>query len=99
MDVGDVLIAGESVTDQHRIAAFGVEFPVCLIRDLKGGELDARVEPQRLVHPKTDNERMGIIRLARAIGGVKYDTDIEHNMTRSARRRHGGNGPAASGFR
>ena len=52
MQVGDVLIAGERVADQHRIAALGVERAVGLIGDLERREIDAGIEPQRLVEPE-----------------------------------------------
>src|SRR6478609_2399248 len=35
MQVGNMLIAGESVADQHRIAALSIERTVCLVSDLK----------------------------------------------------------------
>ena len=76
MDVGDVLVAGEGVADQHRVAALGVERAVGLIGDLERGEIDAGIEPKRLVHAEADDERMRIVRLARAVGGIKGNADI-----------------------
>jgi hypothetical protein len=76
MEVGDVLIAGQRVADQHRIAALGVERAVGLVRDLKRGELDPGIEMQRLVHAEADDERMGVVSLARAVGGIKCGAEI-----------------------
>ena len=69
MHVGDVLIAGERVADQHRIAALGIERAVGLIGDLERREIDAGIEPQRLVEPETHDRRMRVVGLARAVGG------------------------------
>ena len=76
MQVGDVLIAGEGVADQHRIAALGIERTVGLVGDLERCEVDAGIEPQRTVHPETHDRRMGDISLARAVGGIKCDAEI-----------------------
>jgi hypothetical protein len=58
-----MLIAGERVADQHRVAAVGIERTVCLVGDLKGAERDACVEPERLVFPKDLDRRVRLIRL------------------------------------
>ena len=84
MHVRDVLITGQCVADQHRIAAFGIERAVGLIGDLKRRKFDTGIEPQRPVHAKMDNIRMRIVRLARTIGAIKCDTDIDHRKVRSS---------------
>jgi hypothetical protein len=89
MNVGDVLIAGERVADQHRVAALGVERTVGLVGDLERGEVDAGIEPQRLVHAEAGNERMRMVGFARAIGGIKHNVEIgvDHLLTtRPAKR-------------
>jgi hypothetical protein len=55
VDIGDVLVAGERVADQHRIAARGVERAIGLIGNLERRQIDAGVEPQRLVEPEPDD--------------------------------------------
>ena len=46
MDVGDMLVAGERVADQDRVAALGIERAVGLIGDLERRQIDAGVEAQ-----------------------------------------------------
>ena len=71
-----MLIAGQGVADQHRVAAFGIEHAVGLVTNLEGSEVDSGIEPQRLVQTEADDERMGIVGLARALGGIKCDAEI-----------------------
>jgi len=70
MIVGDMLIAGQRVTDQDRVGAIGVEFAVGLIGDLKRRKVDAAVEPQRLVRAERSQQRGRMIRLMRAFAGL-----------------------------
>ena len=49
MSVNYMLIAGECVTDQNGVAARGVERTIGLISDLHWREIDAGIEPQRIV--------------------------------------------------
>ena len=61
-----MLVAGERMADQHRIAALGIERAVGLVGDLEWREVDAGVEPERLVRAEADDERIArMIRLAR----------------------------------
>ena len=78
MHVGDVLIAGERVADQHRVAARGIERAVGLIGDLERREIDAGIELERLVGPETHDRRMRMVRLARAVGRFKRDAGLDH---------------------
>ena len=52
--VGDVLVAGQRVADQDRVAALGVERAVGLIGDRERPEIDAAIEP----HRRLDGERV-----------------------------------------
>ena len=76
MQIGNVLIPGEGMADQHRIAALGIECAVGLVGDLERREVDAGIEPERTVLPETHDQRMGIVGLARAVGGIKCDAEI-----------------------
>ncbi len=82
MGVGDMLVAGESVADQDRVGAFGIERTVGLIGDLERRKIDAGVEPQRLVGAEAHDRRMRLIRLARAIGSNKRGSDVNHTPQR-----------------
>ena len=73
-----MLIAGQRVADQNRIAARGVKRAVGLIRDLKRSKIDAGIEAQRLVHAKAHDRRMRIVRFARAVGQIERGADIGH---------------------
>ena len=70
-----MLITGEGMADQHRVAALRVERAIGLIGDLKGGEIDAGIEPQRLLPPEAHEQRAGIIRLVRAARGINFDAE------------------------
>src|SRR5262249_47298627 len=76
--VDDMLIAGQRMTDQNRIAARGIERAVGLIGDLQRRKINASVEPQRLVKAKAHDWRMRVIRFAGAVGKVKCCADIGH---------------------
>ena len=73
MDVGDMLVAGQRVADQDGVGALGVERAVGLVGDLERREVDAGIELQRLVRAEAHDQRMRIVRLARAVGGIKCD--------------------------
>src|SRR5262249_40715080 len=79
MDVGDMLVAGQGMTDQHRIGALGVERAVGLISDLERAKIDAGIELERLVGAKAHDRRMQMIRLARAVGSFKRGADLDHS--------------------
>jgi len=66
------------MTEQHCIGARSVQRPVGLVRDLKGGEIDAGIKPERLVGAKTHDQRMRRVRLAGAVGRLKRGTDLGH---------------------
>ena len=90
MDVGDVLVAGERVADQHRIAALGVERAVGLVGDLERREVDAGIEPQRLVRPEAHDRRMRLVRLAHAVDRSKHGLDhLRHLVSIALSRRPG----------
>ena len=76
--VDDVLIAGQRVANQDGIAARGVERAVGLIGDLPRAEIDAGVEPQRIVRRKAHHRRMRIVRFARAVGKIERGADVGH---------------------
>ena len=71
-----MLVAGQRMADQHRVAALGIERAIGLVTDLEWSELDAGIERQRLIHAEADDERVGIVGLARAVGGMKCDAEI-----------------------
>ena len=52
MQVGDVLVAGQGVADQHGIGAGIVEFAVSLVGDLEWRNRHAGIELQRLISAK-----------------------------------------------
>ncbi len=65
--VGDVLVAGQRVADQDRVAALGVEPAVGLIGDRERPEIDAAIES----HRRLDGERVpGPVLRLRARAGV-----------------------------
>jgi hypothetical protein len=78
MIVDDVLIAGQRMADQHRVAALGIERAIGLIGDLPGGEIEPGIEPQRLVGAKAHHRRMRRIRLARAVGKIEHGAGVGH---------------------
>ena len=78
MLVDDVLIAGQRMADQNRIAAVGIERAVGLIGDLPRREIDAGVEPQRLARGKAHHRRMRHIRFAGAVGKIEHGADVGH---------------------
>ena len=75
MNIGDVLVAGERVADQHRVGAVGIQCAVGLVGDLKRREVDAGVEPQRLVRTKTNDVGMRLVGLTHTIHGSKHGLD------------------------
>ncbi len=83
MPIDDVLIAGERMAGQHRVAALSVERAVGLIGDLPGSEIEAGVEPQRPVRRKTHHWRMRRIRLSRAVGMIEHGGGVGHYMSLS----------------
>ncbi len=80
MHIGDMLVAGQRVADQDRIAALGIERAVGLVGDLERRKLDARVEPQRLVGAKAHQLRTRGVGLARAISRSKCDARLGHQV-------------------
>ena len=76
MQIGNMLVAGERVADQHRVAALGIKRAISLIADLEWSKIDAGIECQRLVHAEAHDEGMRIVGLARAVGGIKCDAEF-----------------------
>ena len=76
MNVGDVLVAGERMADQDCIAALGIELAIGLVGDLKWIQINARIEPQRLIFAEAHDRRMRIIRFPRALGGINHDAEL-----------------------
>ena len=68
MTAGDVLIAGEGVADQDRVALGGVESAVGLISDGQRREIDSRLHRQRAVGPEPKREAVRRVGLARGAG-------------------------------
>ena len=79
IDVGDMLIAGQRVADQDGVVARRIERAVGLIGDLERREIDAGVQPQRLVGAETHHQRTRIIRLAGAVGRIKRRAGFHHH--------------------
>ncbi len=68
MHARNVLVARERMTNQHRVGARRIQPAICLVGDLKRGELDSGVEPQGPV-PELGDERVArLIRFAWRIG-------------------------------
>ncbi len=82
MTVDGVLIAGQRVADENGVAALGVERAVCLIGDLEWAEIDPCVEAQRRVGRKTHEQRMRMVRFARAVGKIEGSGSFCHNRSR-----------------
>src|SRR5262249_18048876 len=76
MSIGNVLVAGEGVADQYRVAALGIERAIGLVSDLERREIDAGVEVKRLVGAEANDERMGIVGFARPVGGIERNGEI-----------------------
>jgi hypothetical protein len=68
MGVGDVLVAGERVADQHCVGARGVEAAVGLVGDLPGRERHAGVEGERLVAGEARDGARRLVGLAQGFG-------------------------------
>ena len=73
-----VLIAGERMANKHSIVALGVERAVGLVGDLQRREIDATVEPKRIIRRKAHQERMRMVRFAPAVGEVERRTSLGH---------------------
>ena len=69
-----MLIAGQRMADQNGVGALGIQFAVGLIGDLERREIDAAIEPQRLVGAKLRDLGARMIRLLRALLGVDRGT-------------------------
>ena len=74
MHIGDVLITGQRMADQHGVGAIGVELAIGLVGDLERGEIDAAIEPQRLVGAEQRDLRTRMIDLVRPIVGTDRGT-------------------------
>jgi hypothetical protein len=78
MHIGGMLIAGQRMTDQHRIAALGVERAIGLIGDLEGRKIDTGVELERLVGTEPHDRRTRVVGLAHAPGRFKRGAYLGH---------------------
>src|SRR6202167_2623982 len=78
MGVEHVLVAGQRVADQHGIGALGIERAVSLVGDLQRAEIDAGIEPQRIVRRKPHQRRMRRVRFARAVGKIERGAGLGH---------------------
>ena len=91
MDVGDVLVAGQRVADQHRVAALGIERAVGLV-----GDLERRRDRRRrracsgLSAPKrTTSECGSSASRARSAGSsATLDIGLDHLLNPARRTRH-----------
>ena len=72
MDIGDMLIAGERVADQHGVRALRIQRAISLIGDLERREFDACVELERLVRTEQDKRRARPVRFADAIRRIVF---------------------------
>ena len=81
MHVGDMLVAGQRMTDQDGVGALGVELAIGLIGDLERREIDAAIEPQRLVGAELRDLRARMVRLLRALLGVDRGLGTDCTLT------------------
>jgi hypothetical protein len=63
MGVGDMLVAGQGMADQDRVAAVLVERPVGLVGDLQEVDAMAGIEDERLVRPETGDRARRVVGL------------------------------------
>ena len=68
--VGDVLVAGQRMADQDRVAALGVERAIGLVGDRERAEIDAAIEPQRLLAPELRRDGQASIAAMPRAGAV-----------------------------
>jgi hypothetical protein len=85
--VGDVLVAGERMADQHRVGAIGIERPIGLIRDLERRERHAGVELERRVRTKAHDRRMRMLRFAQTKVALVFERGLGHLVLGSPHRR------------
>ena len=85
-----MLIAGQRMEDQNGVGAVGIEFAIGLIGDLERREIDAAIEPQRLVRAEHGQLRTRMVRLVRALLGMDrgawYRLHVYHLDTDLLRR-------------
>ncbi len=74
MHIGDVLIAGQRMADQDCVGAIGIELAIGLIRNLERREIDAAIEPQRLIGAEMRDRRTRMIHLMRPVVGTDRGT-------------------------
>src|SRR5207248_1028059 len=72
--IGNVLVAGERMADQNGVGARGVELAIGLVGDLEWGEIDAAIEPQRLIGAEMRDRRARMIHLVRPFVGTDRGT-------------------------
>jgi hypothetical protein len=77
MDIGDMLVAGERVADEHQIRLRRVQFAISLIGDGEGCEAGPAIERQRLMRREMHD-------LALRIGDLRQPQGV---IGKSLRRR------------
>ena len=80
MVIDRVLVAGQRVADEDRVAALGVERAVGLVSNLRRTEINPGIEPQWIVGRKSHDERVRMIRLARTVGAIERDAGLSHKL-------------------
>ena len=71
MIVDGMLVAGQRMAKQHGVAALSVQGAIGLIGDLQRAEVDAGIKAQRAIGRKTHDQRMRMVRFARAVGKIE----------------------------
>ena len=82
-----MLIAGQRVADQYRVAALGVERAVGLVGDLEGRERDAGIKRQRFVGTEPRDQAIArIVGLADASRCLKRGANLGHGCPGGQKR-------------
>jgi hypothetical protein len=89
MIIDRMLVAGERMADEDRIAAFGIERAVGLVSDLQRAKIEAGVKTQRIIWPKANDQRMRLVRFTRAVGEIKRRAGVAHQDFPASRVRLG----------
>ncbi len=72
-----MLVAGQRVADQNRVAARSIERAIGLVGDLEWAQFDAGIELEGIVRPKMGDKRIvRLIRLPRCIPGLACTRQI-----------------------
>ena len=84
-----MLVAGERMADEDRVAAFGIERAVGLVGDLQRTEIEARIKAQGIIRAKANDQRMWPVRFTRAVGEIKRRAGVAHKDFSASRVRLG----------